>query len=87
MSDTQRAHFQNLLDLLHQEKAEDYRSFLQLVRENPLSERVAQGYTRVPVGEARGELAIRGGGADVFALGASHPLLDEGSLCFRVQRR
>ncbi len=49
MSEHQHAHFQKLLDLLRQEKAADYRTFLQLVRENPLSERVAQGYTWYPL--------------------------------------
>ena len=49
MSDHQHAHFQNLLDLLRQEKEADYRAFLQLVRENPLPERVAQGYTWYPL--------------------------------------
>ncbi|MEZ4942327.1 MAG: AAA domain-containing protein [Saprospiraceae bacterium] len=49
MSEHQHAHFQNLLDLLRQEKEADYRAFLQLVRENPLSERVAQGYTWYPL--------------------------------------
>jgi len=48
-SEQQQQHFQKLLDLLRQEKEADHRSFLQLVRENPLSARVEQGYTWYPL--------------------------------------
>ncbi len=63
MSDKKHAHYERLLELLRQEKAEDYRSFLQTVRENPLSDRVEQGYTWYPLnilqtGFALGEKAF-----------------------------
>jgi len=63
MSDKKHAHFERLLELLRQEKEEDYRSFLQSVREKPLSDRVEQGYTWYPLnvlqtGFALGEKAF-----------------------------
>ncbi|MFN0015563.1 MAG: AAA domain-containing protein [Saprospiraceae bacterium] len=63
MPEKNLAHYERLLDLLRQEKAEDYRSFLQSVREKPLSERVEQGYTWYPLnvlqtGFALGEKAF-----------------------------
>jgi ATP-dependent RNA/DNA helicase IGHMBP2 len=48
-NEQQQQHFQKLLDLLRQEKEADHRAFLQLVRENPLSARVEQGYTWYPL--------------------------------------
>ncbi len=42
-------HFQNLRNLLRQEKEADHRAFLELVREKPLADRVAQGYTWYPL--------------------------------------
>ena len=42
-------HFQNLRQLLRQEKEADHRAFLELVREKPLADRVAQGYTWYPL--------------------------------------
>ncbi|TNE57227.1 MAG: AAA family ATPase [Bacteroidetes bacterium] len=47
MADTQ--HFQNLLELLRQEREQDFQLFLELVREHPLAERVEQGYTWYPL--------------------------------------
>lgn len=63
MSDKKHAHYTRLLELLRQEKEEDYRSFLQTVREKPLSDRVEQGYTWYPLnvlqtGFALGEKAF-----------------------------
>ncbi|MEQ1745151.1 MAG: AAA domain-containing protein [Saprospiraceae bacterium] len=63
MPEKKLAHYERLLDLLRQEKEEDYRSFLQSVREKPLSERVEQGYTWYPLnvlqtGFALGEKAF-----------------------------
>jgi len=63
MSEQKHAHYIRLLELLRQEKEEDYRSFLQTVREKPLSERVEQGYTWYPLnvlqtGFALGEKAF-----------------------------
>ena len=63
MSDKKHAHYTHLLELLRQEKEEDYRSFLQTVREKPLYERVEQGYTWYPLnvlqtGFALGEKAF-----------------------------
>ncbi|MCC7465043.1 MAG: AAA family ATPase [Saprospiraceae bacterium] len=43
------AHFQRLKQLLIQEKEADFRNFLELVRENPLSTRVEEGYTWYPL--------------------------------------
>ena len=43
------AHFQRLLELLRQEKEEDRRQYLELVRQKPLAERVEQGYTWYPL--------------------------------------
>jgi ATP-dependent RNA/DNA helicase IGHMBP2 len=56
-------HFPLLLQLLRQEKEADYRTYLETVRENPLSERVKQGYTWYPLqvintGFALGEKAF-----------------------------
>jgi len=42
-------HLQNLRQLLRQEKEADHRAFLELVREKPLADRVAQGYTWYPL--------------------------------------
>ncbi|MBC7774228.1 MAG: Flp pilus assembly complex ATPase component TadA [Phycisphaerae bacterium] len=42
-------HLQNLRNLLRQEKEADHRAFLELVREKPLFDRVAQGYTWYPL--------------------------------------
>lgn len=63
MSIQKKAHYEHLLELLRQEKAEDYRAFLQAVREKPLSERIEQGYTWYPLqvlqtGFALGEKAF-----------------------------
>jgi superfamily I DNA and/or RNA helicase len=63
MSDQQQQHFQRLLQLLRQEKEADHRSFLELVRQKPLSDRVQQGYTWYPLqamntGFALGEKAF-----------------------------
>jgi superfamily I DNA and/or RNA helicase len=63
MSDQQQQHFQRLLQLLRQEKEADHRSFLDLVRQKPLSDRVQQGYTWYPLqamntGFALGEKAF-----------------------------
>ncbi len=46
---TSQAHFTRLLELLHKEREEDLNQFLQLVRERPLGERVAQGFAWHPV--------------------------------------
>ncbi len=43
------AYYTHLLELLRQEREEDYRLFLQTVRATPLEERVAQGYTWYPL--------------------------------------
>ena len=56
-------HFQQLHRLLQLEKEADYRTFLELVREKPLSDRVEQGYTWYPLqvlntGFALGEKAF-----------------------------
>jgi len=56
-------HFTDLLALLKQEKAEDQQQFLQAVRERPLSEKVADGYSWYPLivvqtGFALGEKAF-----------------------------
>lgn len=56
-------HFARLLDLLRQEKEADLQQFLQLVRERPLAERVAQGFAWYPLnvvqtGFALGEKAF-----------------------------
>ncbi len=48
-SNTLHPHFQNLRNLLRQEKEADHRAFLEMVREKPLSERVEQGYTWYPL--------------------------------------
>jgi superfamily I DNA and/or RNA helicase len=42
-------HFAHLSALLRQEKEEDLRAYLQSVREKPLAERVAEGYTWYPL--------------------------------------
>ncbi len=42
-------HLQNLRQLLRQEREADHRAFLAMVREKPLSDRVAQGYTWYPL--------------------------------------
>ena len=46
---TAHEHFTRLLDLLRQEKEEDLKQFLQLVRERPLAERIAQGFAWHPL--------------------------------------
>jgi ATP-dependent RNA/DNA helicase IGHMBP2 len=43
------SHFAHLSALLRQEKEEDLRAYLQTVREKPLAERVAEGYTWYPL--------------------------------------
>lgn len=43
MSDKKHPYFEHLLELLHRERDEDLRQFLQFVRQRPLSERVEQG--------------------------------------------
>ncbi len=63
MSEKKHPHFERLRELLRQEKEEDYRSFLQLVREKPLTDRVNEGYTWYPLkvlqtGFALGEKAF-----------------------------
>lgn len=42
-------HFQQLRQLLRQEKEADHQAFLSMVREKPLAERVEQGYTWYPL--------------------------------------
>ncbi len=49
MSGKKTAYYEQLLQLLRQEREEDYRLFLQMVRSKPLSERVAEGYAWHPV--------------------------------------
>jgi ATP-dependent RNA/DNA helicase IGHMBP2 len=63
MSDKKLLHFERLLELLHQERDEDLRLFLQTVRERPLAKRVEEGYTWYPLnvlqtGFALGEKAF-----------------------------
>ena len=63
MAERQHPHYERLLELLRQEKDEDFRQFLQFVRERPLAERVEQGYTWYPLnvlqtGFALGEKAF-----------------------------
>lgn len=63
MAETRHPHYEQLLELLRREKEEDFRQFLQLVRERPLAERVEQGYTWYPLkvlqtGFALGEKAF-----------------------------
>ncbi len=63
MAERQHPHYERLLELLRQEKDEDFRQFLQFVRERPLTERVEQGYTWYPLnvlqtGFALGEKAF-----------------------------
>jgi len=63
MSDKIHPHFERLLELLRQEREEDLRQFLALVRERPLAQRVEQGYTWYPLnvlqtGFALGEKAF-----------------------------
>ncbi|MDO8365971.1 MAG: hypothetical protein Q7T20_04175, partial [Saprospiraceae bacterium] len=48
-SEQQLQHFQNLRQLLRQEKEADHRAFLELVRTKPLSDRVENGYTWYPL--------------------------------------
>jgi ATP-dependent RNA/DNA helicase IGHMBP2 len=48
-SEQQHPHFQNLRQLLRQEKEADHRAFLELVRSKPLSDRVEHGYTWYPL--------------------------------------
>jgi len=48
-SDQQHQHFQNLRQLLRQEKEADHRAFLELVRSKPLADRVENGYTWYPL--------------------------------------
>lgn len=43
------SHFDQLLALLRQEKEEDLRQFIQMVRQRPLQDRVRDGYTWYPV--------------------------------------
>lgn len=47
--DQAQAHFTRLLELLRQEKEEDRRQYLELVRQRPLHERVEQGYSWYPL--------------------------------------
>jgi superfamily I DNA and/or RNA helicase len=59
----QRDHFQHLNDLLRIEKEEDLKQFMTLVRQQPLSERVEQGFAWFPLqvvqtGFALGEKAF-----------------------------
>ncbi|MCS7036506.1 MAG: AAA domain-containing protein [Saprospiraceae bacterium] len=49
MAPPKTAYYVHLLELLRQEREEDYRLFLQTVRATPLHERVAQGYTWYPL--------------------------------------
>ncbi len=49
MPDLKRDHFNRLLDLLRQERDEDLRQFIEMVRRRPLQDRVAQGYTWYPL--------------------------------------
>jgi ATP-dependent RNA/DNA helicase IGHMBP2 len=42
-------HYTQLFDLLRQEREEDQRAFLKSVRERPLADRVAEGYTWYPL--------------------------------------
>ncbi len=49
MSAKTTAYYAHLLELLRQEREEDYRLFLQAVRETPLHERVARGYSWYPL--------------------------------------
>ncbi len=49
MHSAQTAYYAHLLELLQQEREEDYRLFLQTVRATPLEERVLQGYTWYPL--------------------------------------
>lgn len=49
MSAKTKAYYAHLLELLRQEREEDYRLFLQTVRATPLAERVAQGYSWYPL--------------------------------------
>jgi ATP-dependent RNA/DNA helicase IGHMBP2 len=63
LPDHQQQHFQQLLQLLRQEKEADYRTYLEIVREKPLADRVEQGYTWYPLqvvntGFALGEKAF-----------------------------
>ncbi|HNM27927.1 MAG TPA: hypothetical protein PKL15_20940, partial [Saprospiraceae bacterium] len=46
---TAHEHFTRLLELLRQEKEEDLKQFLHLVRERPLAERIAQGFAWHPL--------------------------------------
>jgi ATP-dependent RNA/DNA helicase IGHMBP2 len=48
-SEQQHPHFQNLRQLLRQEKEADHRAFLELVRSKPLADRVENGYTWYPL--------------------------------------
>lgn len=63
MSDKKHPHFERLLELLHRERDEDLRLFLQTVRQQPLAKRVEEGYTWYPLnvlqtGFALGEKAF-----------------------------